>query len=251
MVVGDPCVLLISTFMLSVRDLNVSYGLRPALERVSFDVEAGRLVGVVGPNGAGKSTLVKAIMGVVPRRSGAVLLEGEPLEKVRERVAYIPQRAGIDWDFPALVREVVAMGCVPRMGWLARPARADRERVEAAIERVGLADLAHRRIGELSGGQQQRAFIARALVQQARLFLFDEPFAGVDQYTERSILGIFEQLRDAGCALLIVNHDLGDVVRHYDDLLILRGEVVAYGPREDVFTQANLNRAYLGPVAAV
>ncbi|WP_230840038.1 metal ABC transporter ATP-binding protein [Gloeobacter morelensis] len=237
--------------MLSVRDLNVSYGLRPALERVSFDVEAGRLVGVVGPNGAGKSTLVKAIMGVVPRRSGAVLLEGEPLEKVRERVAYIPQRAGIDWDFPALVREVVAMGCVPRMGWLARPAREERARVEAAIERVGLADLAQRRIGELSGGQQQRAFIARALVQQARLFLFDEPFAGVDQYTERAILGIFGQLRDAGCALLIVNHDLGDVVRRYDDLLILRGEVVAYGPREDVFTQANLNRAYLGPVAAV
>lgn len=237
--------------MLGVQDLSVRYGSNIALDQVTFSVTRGRLVGIIGPNGAGKSTLLKAILGLVPVVGGEARLQGTALHTVRERVAYVPQRAGIDWDFPALVKEVVLMGCVPTMGWFSRPGREHHERVQGALEQVGLLEFARRRIGELSGGQQQRVFIARALVQQADLLLLDEPFAGVDQYTEQAMLGVFEQLRDQGKSLLVVNHDLGEVVRHYDDILMLRGRVVAYGPREQVFNQDNLNRAYLGQVALV
>ena len=231
--------------MLDVQGLTVRYGTDLALEDISFQVPAGRVVGVIGPNGAGKSTLLKAMMGLVPV-TGSAKLGGSALKDVRERVAYVPQRAGVDWDFPALVKDVVLMGCIPYMGWFSRFGDKQYRRVATALARVKLTEFADRRIGELSGGQQQRAFIARALVQDADLYLFDEPFVGVDQYTEIEILNLFAELRAQGKTLLVVNHDLGDVVKRYDDVLLLRRRVVAYGARPEVFSQDNLNRAYLG-----
>jgi ABC-type Mn2+/Zn2+ transport system ATPase subunit len=235
--------------MLQVDNLTVQYSNHVVLDRASFTVAPGRLVGVIGPNGAGKSTLIKAIMGLVPTTTGNIQLLGTPIGEVRERVAYVPQRAGIDWDFPATVKEVVLMGCIPYMGWLSRPQQVHYDLVQKALERVSMQDFVDRRIGALSGGQQQRVFIARALVQEAELYLFDEPFVGVDQYTEREILKIFDQLRSQGKSLMVVNHDLGEVIQHYDDILMLRGKVTAYGPREQVFTQENLQKAYVGQVA--
>jgi manganese/iron transport system ATP-binding protein len=237
--------------MLQVRDLTVQYGNRIALEKVTFTVPSGRLVGVIGPNGAGKSTLIKAMMGLAPMVSGSVELGGIPIKEIRERVAYVPQRAGIDWDFPATVKEVVLMGCIPYIGWLSRSQRIHYDLVQEALERVSMQDFADRRIGELSGGQQQRVFIARSLVQEAELYLFDEPFIGVDQYTEHEILKIFDQLRSQGKSLMVINHDLGEVIQRYDDILMLRGKITAYGPRNQVFTQENLNKAYMGQVALV
>jgi ABC-type Mn2+/Zn2+ transport system ATPase subunit len=237
--------------VLQVNDLTVQYGNRVVLEKVTFTVPSGRLVGVIGPNGAGKSTLIKAMMGLVPLTTGRVELSGTPIKEIRERVAYVPQRAGIDWDFPATVKEVVLMGCIPYMGWLSRPQRVHYDLVQEALERVSMQDSSDRRIGELSGGQQQRVFIARSLVQEAELYLFDEPFVGVDQYTEQEILKIFDQLRSQGKSLMVVNHDLGEVIQRYDDILMLRGKITAYGPREQVFTQENLNKAYVGQVALV
>ncbi|MGA7954028.1 MAG: metal ABC transporter ATP-binding protein [Gloeobacterales cyanobacterium] len=237
--------------MLQIRDLTVKYGNRVVLENITFTLPSGRLVGVIGPNGAGKSTLIKAIMGMVPMVSGRVELGGIPIKEIRERVAYVPQRAGIDWDFPATVKDVVLMGCIPYMGWLSRPQRVHYDLVQKALERVSMQDFSDRRIGELSGGQQQRVFIARALVQEAELYLFDEPFVGVDQYTEQEILKIFDQLRSQGKSLMVINHDLGEVIQRYDDILMLRGKITAYGPRNQVFTQENLNKAYMGQVALV
>jgi ABC-type Mn2+/Zn2+ transport system ATPase subunit len=237
--------------MLQVNDLTVQYSNRVVLEKVTFTVPSGRLVGVIGPNGAGKSTLIKAMMGLTPMVSGNVELGGVPIQDIRERVAYVPQRAGIDWDFPATVKEVVLMGCIPYMGWLSRPQRVHYDRVQEALERVSMQDSADRRIGELSGGQQQRVFIARSLVQEAELYLFDEPFVGVDQYTEQEILKIFDQLRRQGKSLMVINHDLGEVIQRYDDILMLRGKITTYGPRNQVFTQENLNKAYMGSVTLV
>lgn len=237
--------------MLQVHDLTVQYGSRLVLEKVTFTVPSGRLVGVIGPNGAGKSTLIKAMVGSAPMVSGRVELGGIPIKQIRERVAYVPQRAGIDWDFPATVKEVVLMGCIPYMGWLSRPQRVHYERVQGALARVSMQDFADRRIGELSGGQQQRVFIARSLVQEAELYLFDEPFVGVDQYTEQEILKIFDQLRSQGKSLMVINHDLGEVIQRYDDILMLRGKITAYGPRNQVFTQENLNKTYMGSLALV
>ncbi len=237
--------------MLAVQDLTVRYGARLALDAVSFTVEPGRLMGIIGPNGAGKSTLIRAIMGLTPIDRGQVMLLGTPVFQIRERVAYVPQRSGIDWDFPALVKEVVMMGVTPYLGWLGRYKTEHYQRVEQALERVSMGEFAERRIGELSGGQQQRVFIARSLVQEAQLYLFDEPFVGVDSVTEQAILRLFEQLRDAGKSVLIVNHDLGRVIERYDDILMLRGKVIAWGARSRIWTQENLNRTYLGPVALV
>jgi manganese/zinc/iron transport system ATP- binding protein len=210
-----------------------------------MEVERGQLVGIIGPNGAGKSTLLKAVLGLIAIDSGTTLIDGEPIERVRNRVAYVPQTSAVDWDFPVTVRDVVLMGRYGRLGWVRRPGRADRTATSESLELVGMTDFADRHIRQLSGGQQQRVFLARALCQQADVILLDEPFAGVDAATERVIFELFRTLTADSRTLLVVNHDLG-VLKNFDRLLLLNQRVIAYGPTHDVATEANIQRTYGG-----
>ena len=228
---------------LEVDQLSAGYQHRLVLQDISFTCPAGVIVGVVGPNGAGKSTLFKAILGLVPPAAGSVRLFGESLHRQRRRVAYVPQREMVDWDFPATVKDVVMMGRVARIGWLRRPSRTDREQVDAALHEVRLAQLADRPIGQLSGGQQQRVFLARALAQGADVLLLDEPFTGVDAPTEAVIERVLGRLRESGKTILVVTHDLGAANR-YDLVVLLRGRLVACGPPSDVLTPDRLRAVY-------
>ncbi len=237
--------------MLRAENLTVRYGANLALDHVSFTAPQGRVIGIIGPNGAGKSTLIKAMLGLVPQVSGQTFWRDQPLLKERKRVAYVPQRAGVDWEFPATVEDVVLMGLTPYLSWSTNIQDKHRQAVAEALERVRIREFSTRRIGELSGGQQQRVFLARALVQQAELYMLDEPFVGVDQTTEQVILDVFDQLKAQGKLILVVNHDLGQVVKRYDDILLLRNTLVAYGPQVEIFNTENLNRAYAGQVALV
>lgn len=242
-----------ATLPLSVRGLTVSYGDVPALFSVDADIAPGTMTAIVGPNGAGKSTLLKAALGLIPRLSGEVTIFGRPFAAARDRVAYVPQRAGIDWDFPARVRDVVAMGLYSELGLLGRLGPAQRTRIEAALARVGMGDFADRQIGALSGGQQQRVFLARALVQGADLYLLDEPFAGVDAATEAAIVAVLKGLRDEGRTIVVVHHDLSTVSAYFDHVLLLNRQVIAAGTVTEAFTGVNLDAAYggrLSPLAA-
>ena len=233
---------------LTVDHLSVNYRDVQALRNVNFAISAGQLVGILGPNGAGKSTLVKAMLGLTPLVTGMVHYGDDPLVLHRDRTAYVPQRSQIDWTFPATVWDVVLMGRVKRTGWLRRFSNVSRRVAVDALERVGMAEFRDRRIGALSGGQQQRVFLARALAQQADLFFLDEPFVGVDQKTETILFRIFRELADDGKTVMVVNHDLGESITYFDQLLLLNRELIAYGPREQVFTTANMTRAYGGHV---
>ncbi|NLG70116.1 MAG: metal ABC transporter ATP-binding protein [Firmicutes bacterium] len=233
---------------LEVDNLSVAYHQRLVLRGVSLRCPSGVVMGVVGPNGAGKSPLFKAILGLVPPAAGSVRLFGETVARQRRRVAYVPQREQVDWDFPATGRDVGMMGRVPLCGWLRRPSPVDHERVDAALFEVGMAELADRPIGQLSGGQQQRVFIARALAQGADLLLLDEPFVGVDAATEAVIYRIMGRLRDQGKTIVVVNHDLSAVDR-YDLVALVNGRLVALGPPSEVFTPDNLRATYGGRLA--
>ncbi len=230
--------------LLDVHDLTVAYHRKPVLWDVDWSLDGPALVGVVGPNGAGKSTLIKAILGLVPTSSGAVRLFGRPVDAVRRRIGYVPQRESVDWDFPVNVLDVVLMGTYGRLGWLRRPGRAEREWARECLADVGLADLAGRQIGQLSGGQQQRTFIARALAQRADLYFMDEPMAGVDAATERLIFRILERLRGEGKTVIAVHHDLRTVPEYFDRVVLLNLRLIASGPTSATFTPDNLRRAY-------
>jgi len=229
-----------------VHDLTVSYNRRPVLWDIDFTVPAGRLIGIVGPNGAGKSTLIKAIMGLVPLSSGYVRLFDRPLEEVRRRVGYVPQRNSVDWDFPASARDVVLMGRYGRLGLFRRPRSADRQAADEALRKVGMIDLADRQISQLSGGQQQRVFLARALAQDADLYLMDEPFVGVDAATEGAIVELLREMRKKGRTVIVVHHDLQTAMEYFDWILLLNLRTVAFGPVESVFTQELLQKTYGG-----
>jgi len=230
---------------LDITGLTVRYGERPALTGVSWTAAPG-LTAILGPNGAGKSTLLKAVLGLIPAAEGQVRFFGLPLEQARPRLAYLPQRASVDWDFPASALDVVAMARLPRTRWFGRLPRAEREAARAALAAVGMADFADRQIGRLSGGQQQRVFLARALAQEADLFLMDEPLAAVDVVTEQTILAVLHGLVRAGKSVLMVHHDLSLVQAHFDQVLILAGRVVAAGPVAEAFTDAAIARAFGG-----
>ena len=234
-----------------IEDLTVSYRDRPVLWDIDLNVPPGVMAAIVGPNGAGKSTLLKSALGLVPPVAGHVRFFGRPYAQARRRVAYVPQRASVDWDFPATAHDVVMMGLYGHLGWLRRPGRAERARADAALEAVGMADFAHRQIGELSGGQQQRIFIARALVQEADLVLLDEPMAGVDAVTERAIVAILKGLRDQGRTIVVVHHDLQTVRAYFDWLVLLNVRVIAQGPVAEVYTGANLRATYGGQAALI
>ncbi|MDX2097895.1 MAG: metal ABC transporter ATP-binding protein [Leptolyngbyaceae cyanobacterium bins.59] len=233
---------------LQVSHLNVQYRSVQALRDVSFTVESGRLVGIIGPNGAGKSTLLKAMLGLIPAQGGTVQYGDHSLAEQRKQVAYVPQRSQIDWSYPATVWDVVMMGRVRKTGWFRPFSSVSRHGALDALERVGMANYCDRPIGQLSGGQQQRVFLARSLAQEADIFCFDEPFVGVDQKTQAVIFGIFRELAQAGKLVLVVNHDLGESITHFDDLILLNMELIASGPRPHVLTSENLNQAYGGRV---
>lgn len=235
---------------LTVRGLTVSYGDRPAVFSVDARFPAGAMTAIVGPNGAGKSTLLKASLGVIPRLSGDVVVFGKPLEAARRRVAYVPQRASVDWDFPTTVIDVVIMGLFKSVGLLGRLNGTLRGRAQSCLERVGMADFADRQIGQLSGGQQQRVFLARALAQNADLYLLDEPFAGVDAATERAIIDVLKSLKAEGKAVVCVHHDLATVADYFDQVFLINVRKIAQGPVATTFTADNLNATYGGRLAA-
>jgi manganese/zinc/iron transport system ATP- binding protein len=235
---------------LEIRRLTVSYGARPVLWDVDVAFPSGALSAIVGPNGAGKSTLLKAALGLIPSDAGQTLVDGRPVRRMRDRVAYVPQRDAVDWDFPITVGEVVEMGRYAQTGWFRRVARADATIVEECLERVGMGEYRSRQIGQLSGGQRQRVFIARALAQQAPVMLMDEPFAGVDARTEASILALLGDLRDEGRSIVVVHHDLETVRAAFDWALLLNVRTVAAGPVADVLTPETVRRAYGAAVMA-
>jgi manganese/zinc/iron transport system ATP- binding protein len=234
---------------IEVTDLTVAYGATPVLWDVDLTVPPGVLMAIVGPNGAGKTTLIKAILELVRPAAGRVLIHGRPYEEQRRRVAYVPQRRTVDWDFPTNVLDVVLMGRYGALGWVRRPGRNDRVRALEALEQVGMAHLAHRQISQLSGGQQQRAFLARALVQDARVYLMDEPFAGVDATTERAIVELLQRLRAEDRTVVCVHHDLQTVAEYFDWLTLLNVRRIASGPVDEVFTDENLRLTYGGRVS--
>ncbi|MEM1344759.1 MAG: metal ABC transporter ATP-binding protein [Pseudomonadota bacterium] len=235
---------------LDVRGLTVSYAAKPALFSVDLRLEPGRMTAIVGPNGAGKSTLLKAVLAIAPKVSGQIHVFGQPLAKARARVAYVPQRASVDWDFPTRALDVVAMGLYRDLGLLGRFKARHNARALACLERVGMAEFAERQIGQLSGGQQQRVFLARALAQNADLYLLDEPFAGVDAATERTIIAVLKELRAEGRTVVAVHHDLATVAEYFDDVVLINVRAVAQGPVASTFTAANLQATYGGRLAA-
>ncbi len=234
---------------LEVHDLTVAYRDKPVLWDIDLVVPAGVLMGVVGPNGAGKTTLLKSILGLVTPVSGRVLVHGQPYRANKRQVGYVPQRGSVDWDFPATVFDLVLMGTYGELGWFRRPGAVQREAAADALAKVGLTAVAKRQIAELSGGQQQRAFLARALVQEAPVYLLDEPFAGVDAVTERAVIDILRELRTQGRTVLVVHHDLQTVRDYFDQVTLLNVRKVASGPTADVVTPANLTAAYGGRAA--
>ncbi|WP_297780589.1 metal ABC transporter ATP-binding protein [uncultured Roseovarius sp.] len=234
---------------LSIRGLTVSYGEKPAVFSVDVSFRPGQMTAIVGPNGAGKSTLLKAALGIIRPLSGQITSYGRPLHEGRARIAYVPQRASVDWDFPARVLDVVMMGLTRELGLLGRVRASHRARATACLDRVGMAGFAHRQIGQLSGGQQQRVFLARALAQEADLYLLDEPFAGVDAATEKAIIAVLHGLRAEGKTVIAVHHDLATVAEYFDRVFLINTTAIAEGPVAEVFTPAHLQTAYGGRLA--
>lgn len=232
--------------VIEVHDLTVTYNQKPVLWGIDLSLPKGSLVGIVGPNGAGKSTLIKAIMDLVPLSSGYVKLFNAPLDGVREKVSYVPQRESVDWDFPASVYDIVMMGRYGKLGLFKRPRQADKEVVLESLRQVGMEQYRNRQISQLSGGQQQRVFLARALAQQADVYFMDEPFAGVDAATEKAIVQLLKQMSDEGKTVVVVHHDLQSVAKYFDWLILLNMRLVASGPTEAVFKEDLLQEAYGG-----
>lgn len=233
---------------ITVKQLSVQYRMVEALANINCQIKAGQLTGIIGPNGAGKSTLIKAMLGLVPTSSGTTLYQGQALSSQLEEVAYVPQRSQIDWTYPATVWDVVMMGRVRKTGWFRRFSTVSRRLAAAALERVGMSEYRDRPIGQLSGGQQQRVFIARALSEEAEVFFFDEPLAGIDKKTEAVVFEILHELAAAGKTVLVVHHDLGEAITNFDNLILLNRQLIAHGSRQEVLSSDNLHHAYGGQV---
>lgn len=236
---------------IEVEDLTVAYADEPVLWDVDLTIPAGTTTAVVGPNGAGKSTLVKAIMGLVTPVAGEVRVFGRPVRRVTGEIAYVPQRASLEWDFPTDVLDVVTMGTYGRLGWLRRIGETQRRAAGEALARVGMDGFARRHIAQLSGGQQQRILLARALVQDAEIYMLDEPFQGVDAPTERAIVEVLDDLRASGRTVVVVHHDLQTVADYFERVLLLSVRAIASGPVDEVFTDDNLRLTFGGRVGVL
>ncbi|WP_343635972.1 metal ABC transporter ATP-binding protein [Fluviicola sp.] len=227
-----------------IKEFSVFYRDTLALDHVSLTINAGKITGIIGPNGSGKSTLLKGILGIIPVKRGEVTFFGSSLEKYRSKIAYVPQRESIDWDFPITVEEVVAMGRIRPKKWWSRTTMADKDIVKETLKKVQLSEFAHRQIGQLSGGQQQRVFLARALAQEAELIVMDEPFVGIDMASQESILAIVQKLRDSGKTVIIVHHDLSVVAQYFDEVVLLNKKLIASGPIDEILKSENIEKAY-------
>jgi manganese/zinc/iron transport system ATP- binding protein len=237
------------TPLLDIHDVTVAYHRRPVIWDIDLALHEPRLAAIVGPNGAGKSTLIKAVLGLVPMASGRVEIFGQPVAQVRQRIGYVPQRESVDWDFPVSVLDVVLMGTYGQLGWIRRPGKAERDWARQCLDKVGLLNYERQQIGQLSGGQQQRVFLARALAQKADIYFMDEPMAGVDAATERTIFHLLEELRQSGKTIIAVHHDLRTVPQYFDYVVLLNVRLVAAGPLEIAFTPENLRKTYGGRLA--
>ncbi len=231
---------------LEVHDLTVAFDRKPVLWNIDLMIPEGKLVGIIGPNGAGKSTLIKAMMGILPLSSGYVKLFDQPLDEIRDRISYVPQRESVDWDFPASVLDVVLMGRYSKLGLFKRPRKADRDVAMDCIKKVGMEGFINRQISQLSGGQQQRTFLARALAQQADMYFMDEPFAGVDAATEKAIVTLLRSMTAQNKTVIVVHHDLQSVSQYFDWVIMLNTRLVASGPTATTFTSQNLETTYGG-----
>ena len=232
-------------------DVTVSYHKKPVLWNIDMTLPQGALIGIIGPNGAGKSTLIKAAMGLVPLASGFVKIFDKELDEVRERVSYVPQRESVDWDFPTSVMDVVLMGRYKKLGLFSRPGKSDKELAKSCLETVGMLSFRKRQISQLSGGQQQRVFLARALVQEADIYLMDEPFAGVDAATETAIFKVMKELTAQGKTLIVVHHDLQSAAQFFDWAVLLNMHLVGAGPIEEMFTPDLLQETYGGALSVL
>jgi len=237
--------------IVEVHDLTVSYYKKPVLWDVDLYLPRGNVIGVIGPNGAGKSTLLKAMMGLVPPDSGYIKFFGKALNEVRKHVSYVPQKESVDWDFPASVFDVVVMGRYAKLGLFQRPGRLDKEKVLACLREVGMESLVDRQIAHLSGGQQQRVFLARALAQEAQLYLMDEPFVGVDAATEEMIINLLKTMAKEGKTIIVVHHDLQSAASYFDWSILLNMRVVAAGPTQDVLIPTLLQETYGGKLTVL
>lgn len=231
---------------IEIKGLSVSYERKRVLTNIYLTVEQGNIYGVIGPNGAGKSTLFKAVLGLVEPNTGSVKILGADIDEQRKKMAYVPQKNDVDWSFPATVYDIVLMGRYPYKKVFSQMNSEDHRIAMEALNEVGIAALKNRQIGELSGGQQQRVFLARALCQQAEIFLLDEPFVGVDITTEEKIIGILKKLAQDGKTLLVVHHDLSTVKAYFDKTILLNQRLIACGDTETTFSDENIAKAYGG-----
>lgn len=229
---------------LQVHQLSVNYDKTPVLWDISLQVPNGKIVGIIGPNGAGKSTFIKATLGLLKPISGKVEFFDQPLSKIRQRVAYVPQRESVDWDFPVTVRDLVLMGRYGTIGVCRWPRKSDIAAVDHYLHLMGMTSYADRQISQLSGGQQQRSFIARALVQEADIYFMDEPFSGIDMATEMAIINILRQLKDSGKTIFVVHHDLNTIQSYFDWIIMLNMRLIACGEVAKVFNPETLNMTY-------
>ena len=229
---------------LSVDQLTVNYDHTPVLWDIHFDIPAGKMVGIIGPNGAGKSTLLMSLIGMAKPLSGTIEFYGQPFRKVRDQIAYVPQRSSVDWDFPITAFDLVLMGRYGKLGYFKWPKASDKEAAKRALDMVGMLPFANRQISQLSGGQQQRLFIARALLQEANIYLMDEPFAGVDMATEKAIVSLMDSLKAQGKTLCVVHHDLTTVDAYFDWVIMLNTCLIASGPVDQVFHKDTIMRTY-------
>lgn len=229
---------------LSVQHVTAAYQDHIVLWNVSFDLAAGTLLGIIGPNGAGKSTLLKSMVDIIKPLSGAMYLNGNPIHTMKHNISYVPQRVSVDWDFPINVFDVIMMGRYRYLSWLRSPCSYDKDRVWLALEQMALLDVAYQPISELSGGQQQRVFIARTLVQDADVLLFDEPFNNVDAASEHIIIQLLKKLRDEGKTILVVHHDFQTLAQYFDTLLLLKTNKIAFGSTSEVLKPEYICSAY-------
>ncbi|EIJ78591.1 manganese ABC transporter ATP-binding protein [Bacillus methanolicus PB1] len=234
---------------LKVKNLTVAYQKKTVLKDVNFEAPDGKLIGIIGPNGAGKSTFIKATLGLIPKVSGEIEIYGKQYRPKDRLVGYVPQRGSVDWDFPTNVLDVVLMGRYGYIGWFKRPGKKDISLARECLRKVGMENYEDRQISQLSGGQQQRVFLARALLQDARIYFMDEPFAGVDAATEKAIIALLNELKKQGKTVLVVHHDLQTVKEYFDWVMLLNTKTIAAGPTEIVFTIENLYRTYGGRLA--
>jgi len=232
--------------VITVKGISVSYEKKRVLTNIFLNIISGNIYGVVGPNGAGKSTLFKVILGLIEANTGEVIFNGKTLKERRRKVVYVPQKNDVDWSFPATVFDIVLMGRYPHKTVFQRLNKEDKEMAMHALEEVDMVSFRDRQIGELSGGQQQRVFLARALCQEADIFLLDEPFVGVDMTTEERIIQILKKLADEGKTLLVVHHDLSTVEEYFDKVILLNQRLIAYGDTNNTFTKENIAKAYGG-----